>query len=115
LFFKLTVRAVLQMSYDTDGERLRRRWGSGGTAGFRALALYRRRPPEREQELLQPRCSAAPQSGHCPAVRGVQGLSQVGEQVAGRSLNVQPTITVRPCLPVRVIVNLDLRLCPYLG
>lgn len=44
-----------------------------------------------------------------------QGLSQVGEQVVGRSLNVQPTITIRPGFPVRVIVNRDLVLEPYAG
>jgi type IV secretion system protein VirB10 len=44
-----------------------------------------------------------------------QGFSQVGEQVVGRSLNVQPTITIRPGFPVRVIVNRDLVLEPYAG
>ena len=44
-----------------------------------------------------------------------QGFSQVGEQVVGRSLNVQPTITIRPGFPVRVIVNRDLPLEPYAG
>jgi type IV secretion system protein TrbI len=34
-----------------------------------------------------------------------QGFSQVGEQVVGRSLNVQPTITIRPGFPVRIIVT----------
>jgi type IV secretory pathway VirB10-like protein len=43
------------------------------------------------------------------------GLSQVGEQVVGRSLNVQPTITIRPRFPVRIIVNRDLVLEPYAG
>jgi type IV secretory pathway VirB10-like protein len=42
-----------------------------------------------------------------------QGFSQVGEQVVGRSLNVQPTITVRPGFPVRVLVTHDLVLEPY--
>jgi type IV secretion system protein VirB10 len=42
-----------------------------------------------------------------------QGLSQVGEQVVGRSLNVQPTITIRPGFPVRVLVTHDLVLKPY--
>jgi hypothetical protein len=37
-----------------------------------------------------------------------QGFSQVGEQVVGRSFNVQPTITIRPSFPVRIIVNRDL-------
>lgn len=34
-----------------------------------------------------------------------QSFSQVGEQVVGRSLNVQPTITIRPGFPVRVMVS----------
>ena len=42
-----------------------------------------------------------------------QNFSQVGEQVVGRSLNVQPTITIRPGFPVRVIVTHDLVLEPY--
>jgi type IV secretion system protein TrbI len=44
-----------------------------------------------------------------------QGFSQVREQVVGRSLNVQPTITIRPGFPVRIIVNRDLVLEPYAG
>ena len=40
-------------------------------------------------------------------------FSQVGEQVVGRSLNVQPTITIRPGFPVRVLVTHDLVLEPY--
>ena len=42
-----------------------------------------------------------------------QSFSQVGEQVVGRSLNVQPTITIRPDFPVRVLVTRDLVLEPY--
>ncbi len=44
---------------------------------------------------------------------GSQSFNQVGEQVVGRSLNVQPTITVRPGFPVRVLVTRDLILQPY--
>ena len=44
-----------------------------------------------------------------------QGFNQVGQQVVGRSLNVQPTITIRPGFPVRVIVTRDLVLEPYQG
>jgi type IV secretion system protein VirB10 len=44
-----------------------------------------------------------------------QGFNQVGQQVVGRSLNVQPTITIRPGFPVRVIVTHDLALEPYQG
>lgn len=42
-------------------------------------------------------------------------LNQVGQQVVRRSLNIQPTLTVRPGVPVRVIVNRDLVLAPYRG
>jgi type IV secretion system protein TrbI len=42
-----------------------------------------------------------------------QSFNQVGEQVVGRSLNVQPTITIRPGFPVRVLVTRDLVLEPY--
>jgi type IV secretion system protein TrbI len=44
-----------------------------------------------------------------------QGVNQVGQQVVSRSLNIQPTITIRPGFPVRVIVNRDLALEPYNG
>ncbi|HEY2534642.1 MAG TPA: TrbI/VirB10 family protein [Xanthobacteraceae bacterium] len=40
-------------------------------------------------------------------------LNQTGQQVVGRNLNVQPTITIRPGFPVRVIINRDLVLAPY--
>jgi type IV secretion system protein TrbI len=42
-----------------------------------------------------------------------QSLTQTGSQVVGRSLNVQPTITIRPGFPVRVLVTHDLVLEPY--
>jgi type IV secretory pathway VirB10-like protein len=42
-----------------------------------------------------------------------QSFNQTGAQVVGRSLNVQPTITIRPGFPVRVIVTHDLVLEPY--
>jgi type IV secretion system protein VirB10 len=42
-------------------------------------------------------------------------LNQTGQQVVRRSLNVQPTLTVRPGFPVRVLVNRDLILVPYGG
>jgi type IV secretory pathway VirB10-like protein len=44
-----------------------------------------------------------------------QSFNQVGQQVVGRSLNVQPTITIRPGFPVRVLVTRDLVLEPYAG
>ena len=42
-------------------------------------------------------------------------ISQTGRQVVQRSLNVQPTITIRPGFPVRVLVTHDLVLEPYRG
>jgi hypothetical protein len=42
-------------------------------------------------------------------------LNQTGQQVARRNLNIQPTLTIRPGFPVRVIVNRDLILEPYRG
>ena len=44
-----------------------------------------------------------------------QSFNQVGQQVVGRSLNVPPTITIRPGFPVRVLVTHDLVLEPYRG
>jgi type IV secretion system protein VirB10 len=40
-------------------------------------------------------------------------LNQTGQQVVRRNLNTQPTLTIRPGFPVRVIVNRDLVLEPY--
>jgi type IV secretion system protein TrbI len=40
-------------------------------------------------------------------------LNQTGQQVVRRNLNIQPTLTIRPGFPVRVIVNRDLALEPY--
>lgn len=42
-------------------------------------------------------------------------LNQTGQQVVRRNLNIQPTLTIRPGLSVRVIVNRDLVLEPYRG
>lgn len=44
-----------------------------------------------------------------------QSLNQTGEQVVSRSLNIQPTITIRPGFPVRILVTHDLVLEPYKG
>ncbi|WP_439396806.1 TrbI/VirB10 family protein [Bradyrhizobium sp. PMVTL-01] len=40
-------------------------------------------------------------------------LNQTGQQVVRQSLNIQPTLIVRPGYPVRVLVNHDLILTPY--
>ena len=42
-------------------------------------------------------------------------LNQIGQKVVQRNLNIQPTLTIRPGFPVRVIVNRDLVLEPYKG
>jgi type IV secretory pathway VirB10-like protein len=48
--------------------------------------------------------------------RGVSdSLNQTGQKVVQRNLNIQPTLTIRPGFPVRVIVNRDLVLDPYKG
>jgi type IV secretory pathway VirB10-like protein len=40
-------------------------------------------------------------------------LNQAGQQVVRRNLNIQPTLTIRPGFPVRVIVDRDLILALY--
>ena len=40
-------------------------------------------------------------------------ISQTGQQIVQRQLNIQPTLTIRPGFPVRVIVTRDLVLVPY--
>ena len=42
-----------------------------------------------------------------------QSVNQTGQQVVSRSLSIQPTITIRPGFPVRVMVTKDLVLEPY--
>jgi len=62
---------------------------------------------------------AAPQrnNSNTVVVAGQQSLqstvTEVGQQLTRKNLNVQPTITVRPGFPVRVIVNKDLILRPF--
>ena len=48
-------------------------------------------------------------------VSAANSLNQTGQQVVRRNLNIQPTLTIRPGFPVRVIVNRDLVLGPYRG
>lgn len=40
-------------------------------------------------------------------------VNQVGQEMTKRNLDIQPTLTIRPGFPVRVIVNRDLVLRPY--
>lgn len=40
-------------------------------------------------------------------------VSDIGQQIVRRQLNIQPTLTIRPGFPVRVLVNKDLVMQPY--
>ncbi|AFU46572.1 MAG: TrbI/VirB10 family protein [Burkholderiaceae bacterium] len=40
-------------------------------------------------------------------------INQVGQEMTRRNMSIQPTLTERPGLPVRIIVNRDLVLRPY--
>jgi type IV secretion system protein VirB10 len=42
-------------------------------------------------------------------------LSQTGQQITQRNLNIQPTLTIRPGFPVRVFINRDLVLTAWQG
>ncbi len=57
------------------------------------------------------------QDGNRIIIAGRDGLqdsvNQVGQEMTRRNMNIQPTLTARPGLPVRVIVNRDLQLRPY--
>jgi type IV secretory pathway VirB10-like protein len=43
---------------------------------------------------------------------GADSVNQIGQRIVGRSLNVQPTIAIRPGFPIRVLVTHDLVLEP---
>lgn len=42
-----------------------------------------------------------------------QNVSRAGDQITSRALQIQPTITIRPGAPVRLIVHRDLILAPW--
>ena len=44
-----------------------------------------------------------------------QSVSRAGDQLTSRNLQVQPTITIRPGAPVRLLVHHDLVLKPWIG
>lgn len=44
-----------------------------------------------------------------------QSAAQAGQQIVSKNLNIQPTITVRPGWPLRVLVHKDLTLRPWGG
>ena len=57
------------------------------------------------------------QDGNRAVIAGRDGLqdsvNQVGQDMTRRNLNIQPTLSARPGLPVRLIVSRDLALRPY--
>lgn len=59
--------------------------------------------------------SADDESDIARAIRGSaqDSVSDIGQQIVGRQLNIQPTLTIRPGFPMRVIVNRDLVMLPY--
>ena len=44
-----------------------------------------------------------------------QNVNQTGQRVVEKNLNIQPTITIRPGWPLRIVVHKDLVLRPYRG
>lgn len=67
-------------------------------------------------ELASPRQSSAEGTVVIATRESVQDtINQVGQEMIRRSFDIQPTLTVRPGFPLRVIVNRDLILRPYTG
>ncbi|MEG3153676.1 TrbI/VirB10 family protein [Sphingomonas sp. RB1R13] len=56
-------------------------------------------------------------SGLVQAIRqsGQQNVAHAGDQLTSKTLNVQPTITIRSGTPVRLVVQKDLILAPWRG
>ncbi|MET3393540.1 type IV secretory pathway VirB10-like protein [Variovorax sp. 1140] len=50
-------------------------------------------------------------------IAGRQGaqdtVNQVGQELTRRNTSIQPTLTIRPGFPIRVMMNKDLVLRPY--
>ena len=44
---------------------------------------------------------------------GDNSANQAGQQIVSKDLAIQPTLTIRPGFPVRVLVNRDIALRPY--
>lgn len=70
--------------------------------------------------LLSIGAESGSSSGESDIVRALRNgasnsISQTGQQIVQRQLNIAPTLTIRPGFPVRVIVTRDLVLEPYGG
>jgi type IV secretion system protein VirB10 len=44
-----------------------------------------------------------------------QNVSRAGDQLTARTLDIQPTITIRSGAPVRLLVDRDLIIAPWKG
>ncbi len=44
-----------------------------------------------------------------------ESTNRAGQRIVEKNLNIQPTITIRPGWPLRVVVHKDLVLRPYRG
>ncbi|WP_442802223.1 TrbI/VirB10 family protein [Sphingobium sp. CR2-8] len=44
---------------------------------------------------------------------GQSNTARAGDRITQRNLDIQPTVTIRPGSPVRVLVTRDLILAPY--
>ena len=44
-----------------------------------------------------------------------QSANQAGQQIVSKNFNIQPTITVRPGWPLRIVVHKDITLRPWTG
>ncbi|MGV8584630.1 TrbI/VirB10 family protein, partial [Pseudomonas aeruginosa] len=80
--------------------------------GFSVFGLCSLEAPIPRHERLQHR-----QDGNRIVIAGrdsaQDSINQVGQEITRRNMNIQPTLTERPGLPVRIIVNRDLVLRPY--
>ena len=103
---------VLERQPGADTARLCRARGRGrqplghAVQGGRALDPAQRRRGGRHQPEREQSRSGDPQGAS-------NSISQTGQQIVQRQLNIQPTLTIRPGFPVRVIVTRDLVLAPY--
>lgn len=65
-------------------------------------------------ELAAPQNSTNGSPVIVAARQGAQDtVNQVGQEITKRNMNIQPTLTIRPGFPMRVMVNKDLVLRPY--
>ena len=129
---QVAVRAVARLAglepY-RDAERAFDRLGTQARRGPRGLCRSRRSGRQSLGRALQGGAAldhsqrrfragtSNDENGLVDAIRAVRRTpsARPAGRVVGRSLQVQPTITVRPGFPVRVIVTRDLVMEPYSG